>query len=96
MAESMVGVAQSFAFYNDERPHQSLGYRTPGDVYRSGTGGGALIVDKYGDAGEGQEPCRGCHWRMRSSSGQRNAVRGSADPLRQWKRIQLKLARKLS
>jgi len=30
-----------FLFYDEERPHQSLGYRTPDKVYRSGdrTGG---------------------------------------------------------
>ena len=28
------GLASYFAFYNDERPHQSLGYRTPAAVYR--------------------------------------------------------------
>jgi putative transposase len=50
MAELMVGLAQYFAFYNGERPHQSLGYRTPASVYRSGDGGGALIVDRYGSA----------------------------------------------
>lgn len=50
MAELMLGLAQYFAFYNAERPHQSLGYETPASVYHSGVGGGALIVDKYGDA----------------------------------------------
>ena len=33
------GLASYFAFYNDERPHQSLDYRTPAAVYR-GTGVG--------------------------------------------------------
>jgi putative transposase len=28
------GLARYFAFYNDERPHQSLDYRTPAAVYR--------------------------------------------------------------
>jgi putative transposase len=28
------GLAKYFAFYNDERPHQSLDYRTPAAVYR--------------------------------------------------------------
>jgi len=28
------GLRSYFAFYNDERPHQSLGYRTPAAVYR--------------------------------------------------------------
>ena len=50
MAELMVGLAQYFAFYNAERPHQALGYETPDRVYREGIGGGALIVDKFGDA----------------------------------------------
>jgi hypothetical protein len=47
MAELMVGLAQYFAFYNAERPHQSLGYKTPTSVYRSGIGGGALIVLRH-------------------------------------------------
>ena len=47
MGELMVGLAKYFTFYNGERPHQSLGYKTPVAVYRSATGGGALIVDKY-------------------------------------------------
>jgi putative transposase len=46
MGELTVGLAQYFAFYNAERPHQSLGYATPDQVYRSATGGGALIADK--------------------------------------------------
>jgi putative transposase len=29
------GLARYFAFYNDERPHQSLDYRTPAAVYRA-------------------------------------------------------------
>jgi putative transposase len=28
------GLARYFAFYNDERPHQSLDYRTPAAIYR--------------------------------------------------------------
>ena len=28
------GLARYFAFYNDERPHQSLGYRAPSAVYQ--------------------------------------------------------------
>ena len=49
MAELTVGLAQYFAFYNAERPHQSLSYQTPDQVYRDGVGGGALIVDRFGD-----------------------------------------------
>ena len=52
MGELMVGLAGYFAFYNGERPHQSLGHDTPDVVYRTGMGGGAMIVDKFGGAGE--------------------------------------------
>ena len=55
MAELTVGLAQYFAFYNVERPHQSLGYRTPDEVYASGIGGGAVIVDKFGTRQREQE-----------------------------------------
>lgn len=60
MAELMVGLAQYFTFYNAERPHQSLGYRTPDEVHRNGEGGGALIVDRYraDSAGHEAKPCR--------------------------------------
>jgi putative transposase len=34
------GLAAYFRFYDEERPHQSLGYRTPGEVYRAGACGG--------------------------------------------------------
>jgi putative transposase len=30
------GLTAYFQFYDEERPHQSLGYRTPGEVYRAG------------------------------------------------------------
>lgn len=59
MAELTVGLAQYFAFYNAERPHQALGYETPTRVYSEGTGGGALIVDKFGDADREPEKVSG-------------------------------------
>ncbi|MCX7194416.1 MAG: hypothetical protein NTV37_00620, partial [Proteobacteria bacterium] len=31
------------------RPHQSLGYDTPDQVYRTASGGGATIMDKYSE-----------------------------------------------
>ena len=48
MGELVIGLAKYFVFYNGERPHQSLGNRTPHEVYQTGAGGGAVIVDKYG------------------------------------------------
>jgi putative transposase len=35
MGELMVGLAKYFAFYNGERPHQSLDNKTPDVVYRT-------------------------------------------------------------
>jgi putative transposase len=34
VAELLEGLTRYFAFYNQERLHQSLGYATPGEVYR--------------------------------------------------------------
>ena len=53
MGELLLGLADYFAFYNGERPHQSLGNKTPDVVYRSAIGGGAMIVDKFPRAVEG-------------------------------------------
>lgn len=59
LPELLLGLTEYFAFYNGERPHQSLGDRTPDDVYRSGDGGGARIVDRFGDpAPAAVEPAR--------------------------------------
>jgi putative transposase len=33
VAEAVGGRERYFRFYNDERPHQALGYRTPAQVY---------------------------------------------------------------
>jgi putative transposase len=52
MGDLTLGLAQYFAFYNGERPYQSLGNRTPDAVYASGQGGGAKIVDQFGGARE--------------------------------------------
>ena len=40
MPELESGLAAYFRFYDEERPHQSLGYRTPAEVYRAGYWGG--------------------------------------------------------
>ena len=36
VSELEEGLAAYFRFYDEDRPHQSLGYRTPGEVYRAG------------------------------------------------------------
>jgi putative transposase len=52
LGELMVGLTEYFAFYNGERPHQSLSDQTPQVVYQTGIGGGVMIADKFGGAGE--------------------------------------------
>lgn len=52
MPDLMMGLTHYFLFYNNERRHQSLGYVTPDIVYQTGVGGGATIVDKFGDVSE--------------------------------------------
>ncbi len=50
MGELLLGLADYFAFYNGERPHQSLENKTSDVVYRSVIGGGAMVVDQFGGA----------------------------------------------
>ena len=52
MGELTLGLTEYFAFYNGERPHQSLGNTTPDTVYRTAIGGGAVIVDKFDSTAE--------------------------------------------
>jgi len=47
LPELLIGLTEYFVLYNTERPHQSLGYDTPDQVYQSAIGGGARIEDKY-------------------------------------------------
>ena len=35
--ETAKAVGAYFRFYNDQRPHQALGYRTPGEVFSEAT-----------------------------------------------------------
>jgi hypothetical protein len=48
MGELHLGLGKYFVEYNGDRPHQALGNKTPDEVYQSASGGGAMIVDKYG------------------------------------------------
>jgi putative transposase len=56
LQELLMGLTRYFMFYNEERPHQSLAYNTPDVVYRTATGGGAKIVDKFNEATEASVP----------------------------------------
>ena len=55
--ELMIGLTEYFVFYNDERPHQSLGNLTPDQVYATASGGGARIVDKFSKNGATPSSC---------------------------------------
>ena len=35
ITEARTGIGRYFVFYNEERPHQALGYQTPGEFYRT-------------------------------------------------------------
>ncbi|MDT0499297.1 integrase core domain-containing protein, partial [Algiphilus sp. W345] len=52
VAELTLGLTEYFAFYNGERPHQALDYRTPDEVYAAGVGGGASIPDHFNVRGK--------------------------------------------
>jgi len=56
MPDLLMGLAQYFQFYNQERWHQALAYKTPDEVYKIAMGGGAKIVDKFNGTGETSDP----------------------------------------
>jgi putative transposase len=39
VCELEAGLTAYFRFDDEDRPHQSLGYRTPGEVFRAAVGG---------------------------------------------------------
>jgi putative transposase len=46
LPEARAGLGEYFAFYNGERPHQALGYKTPSEVYFGQDGEGAPQQNK--------------------------------------------------
>ncbi len=59
MPDLLLGLMDYFLFYNETRMHQSLGYTTPNKVYRTATGGGARIADKFNNARESSPHAQG-------------------------------------
>lgn len=51
LPELLTGLTEYFVFYNTQRPHQSLGYRTPEKVHQSGQGGGVTISNRFAETG---------------------------------------------
>jgi len=50
ISDLQTGLRDYFDFYNFERPHQSLENKTPDFIYKSATGGGAMILNKFAPA----------------------------------------------
>ena len=46
----VIGLTAYSIFYNEGRPHHSLANQKPGAVYQTASGGGAMILEKYGDS----------------------------------------------
>jgi putative transposase len=44
VGDARKGLGQYLAFYNEERPHQALGYRTPAEVYVASAGRGGSLA----------------------------------------------------
>jgi putative transposase len=75
LPELLLGLTEYFAFYNDERPHQALGYCTPEAVHRSGEGGGARIAEDGGSAaGPSPAPLRSAGDGPAAEQGQRQGA----------------------
>jgi len=68
LPELLLGLTEYFVFYNTERMHQSLDYCTPDAVYRTASGGGASIVDKFTARKENRQE------KTESKPGQRRAA----------------------
>lgn len=69
--ELLLGLSKYFEFYNHERPHQGLGNLTPEEVYKTGVGGGAKIVNKWPLRGNDSESiCKSLKTGYNGSSGQ--------------------------
>ena len=52
-SEARKGIGAYLAFYNQERPHQALGYRTPGQVFQE-EGPGRCLLEHPGALSSGQ------------------------------------------
>ena len=50
MKETREGLKEYFEFYNEERPHQSLGNKTPGEIYRKEEKAASISIKEYKSA----------------------------------------------
>jgi len=58
--EARAGIGAYFRFYNQERPHQALGYRTPGEVFETRGPSAGMADDAEETIMAQQEPERRC------------------------------------
>ena len=66
VSELESGLTAYFRFYDEDRPHQSLDYRTPGEVYRAGIQGGLERGRTITNTGPPSCPVFGVHYSPRS------------------------------
>ena len=81
MPDLLIGLTEYFVLYNMERPHQSLSYDTPDQVYRTASGGGARIVDKYYEKRLSGHPSEKEKTHLEIETKKETENRGSAVPL---------------
>lgn len=76
----LMGLTESFVFYNTDWMRQSLDYGTPDAVYRAASGGGARLVDKYTAP---EEPHAGTESKTEAENrGSAVALQMKGDPLK--------------
>ena len=51
VSEARAGIGAYLGFYNEERPHQALGYRTPREVFETGNVGVANTSTENSERG---------------------------------------------
>ena len=56
LSDLRLGLEAYFRYYNQERPHQGLGNRTPETVHQQGEGGGVTIADHFSGRSPGTPP----------------------------------------
>ena len=61
MPELLVGLAEYFIFHYGGRFHQAFGYKMPDQVYRTGDGSGAKIVDHFSEKKDSSNEEMGQH-----------------------------------
>jgi putative transposase len=69
--ELLLGLTEYFVFYNTQRTHQVLDYSTPDEVYRTASGGGASIVDKFSERKKSRSETATKPGQHRSAAGDR-------------------------